>query len=139
MKGDEKKKERERIISMLTRELGSHDYLIGRTEAKERVKLNVIDVSADLNRKMMALFNEYENLLSLRQPYNPEGFLGTQNTLQGNFNRAIIESADLTHVFRTTKTVQRVQVQQPGLPVPIPVSGYQETVSFEGWVNDQSI
>ena len=139
MKGDEKKKERERIISMLTRELGSHDYLIGRTEAKERLKLNVIDISPDLNYKIMALFNEYENLLSLRQPYHPEGFLGAQNTLSGNFNRAIIESEDLTHVFRTTKTVQRMQIQQPGLPIPIPVSGFQEMVSFEGWVNDQSI
>jgi len=139
MKGDGKKKERERIVSMLTRELGSHDYLIGRTEAKERMGLNVIDVSDDLNHKILALFNKYQDLLSLRQPYNPEGFLGTQNTLTGNFNRAVIESIDLTHVFRTTKTVQRVQVQQPGLPVPIPVTGYQETVSFEGWVNDQSI
>ncbi|MGB8706833.1 MAG: hypothetical protein WCD72_02630 [Dehalococcoidia bacterium] len=139
MKGDRKKKERELIVSMLTRELGSHDYLIGRTEAKERMGLNVIDVSPDLNRKILDLFNEYQNLLSLRQPYNPEGFLGSQNILTGTFNRAIIESIDLTHVFRTIKTVQRIQIQQGGMPGPISVPGYQEMVSFEGWVNDQSI
>jgi hypothetical protein len=139
MKAEEKKKDRERIVSMLTRELGSHDYLIGRTEAKERVGLNVIDVPDDLNRKILALFDEYQNLLSLRQPYNPEGFLGTQNTASGDFSRAIIESDDLTHVFRTSKIVQRVQVQQPGMPIPIPIAGFQERITFEGWVNDQTV
>jgi hypothetical protein len=137
MKGDTKKKERERIVSMLTRELGSHDYLIGRTEAKERMGLNVIDVSDELNRKLLTLFNEYQNLLLLRTPYNQQGLLGAQNAVTGDFDRAIIESVDITHVFRTTKTVQRVQVQQPGLPVPI--TAFQETVTFEGWVKDLTI
>lgn len=139
MKGEGKKKERELIVSMLTRELGSHDYLIGRTEAKKQLGLNVIEVSPGLNRAVLDLFNEYQNMLSLRSPYNQQGFLGTQNILTGNFDRAIIESADLTHVYRTTKTVQKVQVQQPGLPISVPVTGFQETVSFEGWVQDNSL
>ena len=137
MGGDDKKKERERIVTILTRELGSHDYLIGRTEAKERLGLNVINVSSELNSKVLALFNEYQSLLSLKLPYNQQGILGTANTWTGNFPRAIIESSDLTHIYRTDKTIQRVQVQQPGLPVPM--IAYQEQVSFEGWVLDNSV
>ena len=139
MKGDAQKKARDRITSMLTRELGSHDYLIGRTEAKERLGLNVIDVPRELDVDIMYLFNQYQSLLHLREPYNPEGFLGEKTSLTGTFDRAIIESGELTHVFRTTKRVQRFQIQQPGLPIPVSVPGVQEMVSFEGWVNDQGI
>lgn len=139
MKGDSNKGERQRIVTMLTRELGSHDYLIGRTEAKQHMGLNVIDVSDSLNANILALFSEYQDVLSLRQPYSPEPYLGAANTFTRDFDRAIIESADLTHVFRTRKTVQRIQVQQPGLPVPVQVAGYHEMVSSEGWVNDQTV
>ncbi len=135
MKGDARKKDRERVVSILTRELGSHDYLIGRTEARDYLKLNVINVTSTLESNILSLFNEYASLLDLRIPYNPEGFLGNQAERTGDFNRAIIETADLTHVFRTSKTVRRVQMQQMGMVVP----GAQEIASFEGWVNDQTV
>lgn len=135
MKGDARKKDRERVVSILTRELGSHDYLIGRTEARGYLKLNVIDVTSTLESTILSLFNEYASLLDLRIPYNPEGFLGNQAERTGDFNRAIIETADLTHAFRTSKTVRRIQMQQMGMVVP----GAQEIASFEGWINDQTI
>ena len=135
--GEDSKDHREKIISMLTRELGSHDYLIGRTEAKEYVGLKVVDVCPIIEGNMLQLFEEYVKLLELRIPYNPEGFLGSQNELSGDFNRAIIETQNLTHVFRTSKIVRRIQIQQPGIPMP--VFGINQTASFEGWVNDQSL
>lgn len=137
MNGDTHKVDRERVVAILTRELGSHDYLIGKTEAKENLRLNVVEVPGDLERVILELFNEYSGLLELRTPYNAEGFLGGQPNRMGNFNRAVIESNDLTHFFRTSKTVSRVQVQQPGLPMP--VSGIQELAFFEGWISDQTV
>jgi hypothetical protein len=137
MKDDDVKEERDRIVTRLTRELGSHDYLIGRTEVKTFLKLNVIDVAADLERKMLALFEEYAALLELRVPYNPEGFLGANQAAQGTFDRAILETRELTHVFRTIREIQRVQVQVPGIPGP--TSGIQERPSFESWIADQNV
>ena len=137
MKDDEQKEERDRIVTRLTRELGSHDYLIGRTEAKTRLKLNVIDVVPDLEQKILALFGEYSALLDLRIPYNPEGFLGVNQVTTGTFNRAIVETTELTNVFRTIKEIQRVQVQVPGMQRP--TAGIQERASFESWIADPSL
>ena len=101
------------------------------------LKLNVIDADPGLEQKMLALFDAYSTLLDLRVPYNPEGFLGANQTATGNFNRAIVETTALTHVFRTTREIQRVQVQMPGMPVP--TVGIQERVSFESWIADNNV
>lgn len=137
MKDDHQEEERNRIVTRLTRELGSHDYLIGRTEAKTFLKLNVIDTDPELEQKMLALFAEYSSLLDLRIPYNPQGFLGPNQAATGDFNRAIVETTALTHVFRTSKDVHRIQVQIPGIPVP--QVGFQEATSFEGWIADDVV
>jgi hypothetical protein len=133
MKDDAKKEDRERIVTRLTRELGSHDYLIGRTEAKTFLKLNVIEAPS-IEPKMLALFNEYATLLELRNPYNADGFLGSRDVAVGSFDRAIIETSALTHVFRTTKEVKRVPGASPTDPPRI-----QERSSFESWTIDNNI
>lgn len=138
MKGQRKKKERDRIVTRLTREMGSHDYLIGRSEAKTFLKLNVINSAPELEKKIQALFDEYSTLLDLQVPHNVEGFLGADQTKVGNFNRAIFETTALTHVFRTTKEVQRVTVQMPGVLMQ-PTGAIQERVSFEGWIVDNDV
>lgn len=134
MGGESHKVERNRIVSLLTRELGSHDYLIGRSEVKNRLKLNVVDVPEDVDQCILRLFDEYADLLEMRVPYNAEGFLGTRDSATGNFNQALLESREMTHFFRTTKTITRVQVQQANVPGTI--AGIQEGASFEGWVMD---
>lgn len=141
MKGEEQSEERDRIVNRLTRELGSHDYLIGRTEARDFLKLPVVDVPGEVEQAMLQLFEEYSSLLELRVAYNPDGFLGEDERKVGNFNRAIIESDELTHVFRTTQEVQRVQVQaaQPGVPFPVLTTVFQGRTLFEGWISDQNI
>lgn len=126
--------ERQRIVARLTRELGSHDYLIGRTEAKDSLKLNVVDVEPDIETRLKALFEEYSTLLEMGTPWNPDGFLGAQPQAVATFNRAIIETTTITHLFQTTKEMQRVQVPTQ----PIPTIGVQERVSFEGWRVEQA-
>lgn len=100
----------EKIVNVITRERFSHEYLIGRREAKEIVGLNVIDVSESLEEKIIDLFNEYNSLLNMNVPYNPEEVLGSQDQATGQFDRGIIESDNLTHVFRTKKNIRRVEV-----------------------------
>jgi hypothetical protein len=127
--------ERDRIVTRLTRQLGSHDYLIGRTEAKNTLRLNVLDPEAEIETRMSSLFQEYSTLLELGTPYNPDGYLGADNQKVGTFSRAVIETTGQTHVFQTTKDIARIQVQQG----PAIVAGIQERVSFEGWRADQTV
>ena len=127
--------QREAIVEILTRSLGSHDYLIGRREAKEDLGLNVADSNPEIEGLIDSLFGEYVDLLELNSPYNPESFLGTQNSKYGVFNRAIIESEGLTDVFRSKSQLKRVQVTQQGLQVP----GVQDHKSFEQWDEDKTI
>lgn len=128
----------DQIVSAITRERFSHDYLIGRKEAKEVLGLGIEDVPPDVDERIIRLFNIYEQLLMLSVPYNQELALGTNQTVTSTFDRAIIEAAQgPSHVFRTIREIKRVQIQQANLAIPS--VGYQETTLKEGWMSDSSI
>jgi hypothetical protein len=126
----------EKIINTIYKGRFSHDYIIGRREAKE-VGLPVIEPSQSLEKDIMDLFLQYHTLLELSVPYNPETILGTEETSTGVFNRALIESANLIHVYRTIKEIRRMQLNPP--QVPLPTIGYQERVLSDNWIVDTSI
>jgi hypothetical protein len=127
----------ESVVSVLTRERFSHDYIISRREAKNVLDLNVIDTDRDIEKLIIDLYNIYAKIHELSIPYNPEMYLSGSDSGVFDFNRGIIESNELTHVFRTRKELRRVQVPQPGLPVP--VIAYQERVLLEEWMEDNTI
>ncbi|RLF67654.1 MAG: serine protease [Thermoplasmata archaeon] len=127
-----------RIVKILTRERFSHQYIIGRREGREILELNIKEPEEDLLRDIIDLFNVYSQILELNTPYNPEIYLSESESGIFDFNRAIIESSNLTHVFRTKKEIRRVQVPpQPGMPIP--AIGYQERILQEGWILDNTI
>ena len=88
-----------------------------------------------LNKLILDLFYAYNNLLEMDKSYSPEVALGQENEKVVIFNRAMIESCDLTYVFRTEKQIKRAQVQQQG----IPVDGFQERILQEGWLEVSDI
>jgi hypothetical protein len=112
----------------------SHDYIIGRKEAKETLHLNVIEPDIALTKDIVDLFMEYNKLLLLDTPYNIEAELGKNDKVEVKLNRGIIESEKFTHVFRTVREVRRIQTPQPGLPSPVFV--YQERPLNESWIED---
>jgi len=126
-----KYQEIDRIVNLLAKELGSHDYLIGRKEAKE-IGLKVTDAPLDLETLMWELYSEYESLMELNTPYSPSAFLGSQESATGTFVRAVIESEVMTHIFRTEKAVNRAIIGPPHAPVPTPA--FIELVIDEGWI-----
>lgn len=130
----EQPQEIKRIVNFLAKELGSHDYLIGRKEAKQ-IGLKVTAASSKLETLMWELYNEYENLMELNTPYTPSSFLGQQDSATGTFIRAAIESEVMTHLFRTEKQVNKTTIGPPHAPVPMPA--FQEIVIDEGWVTFQ--
>lgn len=128
----------EQVVKILTRERFSHDYIIGRREVKEILGLNITEPKEDLLRDILDLFTAYSRILELNVPYNPEIYLSGSESRTFDFNRAIVESSDLTHVFRTRKEIRRVQIPlQPG--IPIPTIGYQEGILEEGWILGDTI
>ena len=127
----------ENIVAILTRERFSHNYIISRREAKENLGLNIVEPDEEQTGLIVDLFNEYDRILQLGEPYNPETVLGLSESGTIVFNRGIIESLDGTHVFKTNKEIRRAEIRQP--EVPIPVFGYQERILQEGWMLDNEL
>ncbi len=127
----------ENIVETITRGRFSHDYIIGRREAKEVLGLNVVDVPAELDDSIMGLYYKYDGLLQLSTPYHPETVLGQSDVAIGNFDRAIIESDNMTYVFRTKKDIKRVLLGPP--QVPATTVAHQERILSEGWVEDNNL
>lgn len=117
------------IITALTRDLYSHDYLIGRKEAKSLLGLKVGDCSDDLEKRMMSLFQAYAEDLRLNEGYSSEVELGNQGTKVATFERAYIETTDKTYVFKTRRELKRIKITKEGLPLEI----IQERLLEEGW------
>ena len=133
-----KDKERiEKTVETLTRERFSHNYIISRREAQEVLGLNIVKPDNELTKLIIDLLEAYNDILMMDKPYNREIVLGADNEKISDFNRAIIESIDLTHIFRTTKEIKRTKVTQANIPEPI--EGYQERTLREEWIEDNNI
>ena len=131
--GEQEQDNIDRVVELLTRELYSHDYLVGRKEAKDRVGLKIADCTEEFEKKIMELFYDYSNRMELATPYNQEVVLGNQTTRVIELDRAFIETTERTYVFRTKREVKRFKTAQQG----VPMEGFQEKVMHEGWQLDQ--
>ena len=134
MKDGEKIK---KIIEILTRGRFSHDYLIGRKEAKEILQLPIVKVSKEIDSAIVDLYNQYDDLLQLSVPYHPEQILKGEVKNTCSLDRAIVETRDLTHVFRSRREVSRTEVRPPMVPELQPA--YMERDLGERWEMDNSI
>jgi hypothetical protein len=129
MKSEAEKAKIEGIVTALTRELYSHDYVITRTEAKNLLGLKIARCPEDLERTIMSLFQLYAEDLELRNAYSPESALGTQSTKVISLDRAFIESADKTFVFRTRREIKKTKIEKERVPIEM----FLERVVEEGW------
>ena len=59
------------VITTLTKGLGSHDYLISRTEARELLGAQVGEVEGVTEGLIWDLFKDFEAEMQLREPYDP--------------------------------------------------------------------
>jgi hypothetical protein len=79
------------VIKILTRERFSHNYIIGKTEAKEELRLNIVEPNNELNSDIIHLFNTYFGMLKIGTPFAKK---------DKESYTTIIESSNLTHVSR---------------------------------------
>lgn len=127
----------ENCVKILTRQRFSHEYIMSRREAREVLGLNIVEPDEDLTALVVGLFDAYNDIIVVDKPYHPEVFLAGEEVRVADLNRAIIESIDLSHVFRTRREIKRVEVAQPGIPHP--VVAHQERLLEEGWVERDTI
>ena len=134
-----KEEEIEKIVNYFTEKLYSHQYLIGRKEAKEDLGLNTVQYAdSTLSKAMTDLYEEYKNEMNLGVLWNPENELGL-NAMQNkkDYKIAFIESSQLSSYFELSVDYRKQQVnmvqQTPQGPIQIP----QEQVGFrivgQGW------
>ncbi len=126
-----------KIIEIVTRGRFSHDYLISRKEAKDMLELPIAPITSKLENLIVQLYRQYDELMQLSVPYHPEQILKGNVTGTGDLVRAIIETKDYTHVFKTRKEVTKTELKPP--TVPEVQMGYLESVLSEAWETDNTL
>lgn len=125
------------ITRTLLEERFSHNYLIGRREAKDDLGLNITDVPDVLTEDVMALFGEYEQLLQLNSPYNLETELGGKDRVVATLHRSLLEDAEMTHVFSTKVEIDRIRTADPATGAAN--IRYQSRTLLEQWMRNDGI
>jgi transcription antitermination factor NusG len=122
MKEDEVKK----IIEFLTEKLYSHQYFIGRKEAKEDLGIkSVVFADKELSDLMTELYEEYKQEMRLGENWDPIVEIGEGNQeLRKKYKIAFVESEVLSNFVEVSIEYKRIQqniVQQtPQGPINIP-------------------
>jgi len=128
-----------KIVDHLTERLYSHQYLIGRKEAKEDLGIEtVLEASDALSKGMTDLYEEYNKELEFGKIWNPQNEIGL-NAVQTvkDYKIAFIESRQMSNYYEISAEHRKQQVnvvqQTPHGPVQVP----QEQVTFriisQGW------
>ena len=134
-----KEEEIEKIVNYFTEKLYSHQYLIGRKEAKEDLGLNTVQYADSVLSKIMTdLYEEYKNEMNLGVLWNAENELGL-NTMQNkkDYKIAFIESSQLSSYFELSIDYRKQQVniiqQTPQGPMQIPQEQVGFKIVWQGW------
>ena len=108
-----------RILDFLCTDSGSHDYSIGRREARCELGLPIETPSWDLYQVIKGIQDDFVDELELRDAYEPQIVQGDNDEFEYLLPRALIESVDLgAHTYGCEGTLKKVTQQiQPGLSI----------------------
>ncbi len=124
------------IVENLIRGRYSHSYIFGRREASDILGLPIHEDNKT-EELILDLFSEYQEMLELSNPHSLEIAIGDGDEMTRSYDRAIIESIDLTHVFRSNRFYRRLNVPIPNTQITTPQ--VIEGIINEGWVEDNTI
>jgi len=129
----------DKIVDYLTEKLYSHQYLIGRKEAREDLGIRTIQfVDKELSDLMSELYEEYKKEMELDVLWNPENELGENQAInRKEYKIAFIES-DLTSnyfelILEYKKGQTSITQQTPQGPIQIPQERVMWRVIGQGW------
>jgi hypothetical protein len=134
-----KEEEIHKLVDYFTEKLYSHQYFIGRKEAKEDLGLKTVKFSDEtLSQAMTDLYEEYKKEMELDKLWNPENELG-QNSMQNkkDYTIAYIESVGLSKRFEISIDYKKQQVnmvqQTPQGPIQVPQDQVVWRIVSQGW------
>ncbi|MBI4456486.1 MAG: serine protease [Acidobacteria bacterium] len=119
----------EKIVKQLTRELLSHDYLIGRREARH-MGLPVTDATSQEADLMWQIYECVAADLKLSEPLMWEKEAPSSGSKTVTNARGLLESRNVKHVFSSIYQVKRVTISQGGGKKS---EELQITVTEESW------
>ena len=129
----------DKIVDYFTEKLYSHQYLIGRKEARDDLNLkNVIFADKALSESMTQLYEEYKKEMELGKQWIPENELGL-NSVQNKkeYKIAYIESENKASYFGIAIEYKKQQVnvmqQTPQGPIQIPQEQVGWRITDQGW------
>ncbi len=107
-----KEDEIEKLVDYFTEKLYSHQYFIGRKEAKEDLGVKtVVEANESLTKALTDLYEEYNKELDFGKMWNPENELGA-NAMQNkkDYKIAYIESSQLSNYYDISVEYRKQQV-----------------------------
>jgi len=109
------------IIENLTEKLFSHQYFIGRREAKDIIGFkDLIDYPQEKEEKLIRdIFRFYRNAMLLDEPFEAGKLLGDNQSLTYKVKRAVIQSSVGEDSFMTDYLIQKDQ--NPTSPRPFSI------------------
>ena len=129
----------DKVVDYFTEKLYSHQYFVGRKEAREDLGVStVIDADSALSKLMTDLYEEYNKDLEFGKIWTPEMELGT-NAMQNKkiYKIAYIESRDLSNHYDIEVEYRKQQVNTVQQTPQGPMQMQQEQVGFkiisQGW------
>jgi hypothetical protein len=134
-----REEEIEKVVDYFTEKLYSHQYFIGRKEAKEDLGLKtVVYADENLSKAMTDLYEEYTKEMELGKIWNPENELGMNvSQTKKDYKIAFIESTQLANYFELSLEYRRQQVnivqQTPQGPIQVPQEQVAWRVIGQGW------
>ncbi|MFA5095157.1 MAG: hypothetical protein WC447_00635 [Candidatus Paceibacterota bacterium] len=126
----------EKIVEFFTEKLYSHQYFIGRKEAKEELGVkSVVDADSELSKLMSDLYTEYVKEMELGSPvWNLENELGFNNSQnKKEYKIAFVESSLLSKFYKITMEFRRQQVMINQNGIQVPQEQIAQRVVEQGW------
>ncbi|NQV00548.1 MAG: hypothetical protein HQ537_00245 [Parcubacteria group bacterium] len=129
----------DKIVDYFTEKLYSHQYFIGRKEAKEDLGLTTVNsADSDLADLMTELYEEYKKEMELDKTWNPEIEIGDNQAVnKKDYKIAFVESDSLSNYFELVLEYKKGQVQTtqqtPQGPIQIPQERVIWKAISQGW------
>lgn len=130
--------EMKKVVEYFTEKLYSHQYYIGRKEAKEDLGLkNVVNASDLLSELMSDLYEEYKKEMNFGMVWNPEIEIGSNEEAKKEYDIAFVESLANSSFFNLVLEFKKGQInltqQTPQGPINVPQQQVQWRVVGQGW------
>lgn len=116
----------QQIVRTLTTELGSHDYMISRTEARQLLGTQISDDDPEVEKLIWQLFTDFSTEMEMSEPYDQSQVLraarkgGARGPVSSVVKLAIIESSSAGDVAEREEQLGEMSPQVlPGMPPQI--------------------